>query len=204
MKVSTLTILISLATTAMLNAQQLPEQPEDISPLLIGETIPNSELTTLDGKTIAFHEIAKEKPTVLIIYRGGWCPYCNRHLAAIGQTEAEILELGYQVVAVSPDKAEKLQETAQKDSIRYRLFSDGDGAFTKAAGLAFQAPQRYGERLLDWSGGENTEGYLPVPAVFVLDQDATIQFEYINPNYKKRLPSEMLLAVLKALQAEEE
>ena len=204
MKRPMLAALLTLAATAMLNAQQLPEQPEDISPLLIGETMPNTELTALDGKTIAFHEIAKEKPTVLIIYRGGWCPYCNRHLAAIGQTEAEILELGYQIVAVSPDKAEKLQETAEKDSIRYRLFSDGDGTFAKATGLAFQAPKRYGERLLDWSGGENTDGYLPVPAVFVLDMDATIQFEYINPNYKKRLSSEMLLAVLKALRAEEE
>ncbi|MBK8968993.1 MAG: peroxiredoxin-like family protein [Saprospiraceae bacterium] len=204
MKGYILSALITLAATAMLHAQQLPEKPEDISPLLIGETMPNSELAALDGKTISFHDIAKEKPTVLIVYRGGWCPYCNRHLAAIGQSEAEILELGYQIVAISPDKAEKLRETAEKDSIRYRLFSDGDGAFAKAAGLAFQAPQRYGERLLDWSGGKNTDGYLPVPAIFVLDRDAAIQFEYINPDYKKRLPSEILLAVLKALQAAED
>ncbi len=204
MKVPILTALLALAATAPLNAQQLPEKAEDIAPLLIGETMPNTELTALDGTALAFHEIAKEKPTVLIIYRGGWCPYCNRHLAAIGQTEAEILELGYQIVAVSPDKVEKLRETAEKDSIRYRLFSDGDGAFAKATGLAFQAPERYGQRLLDWSGGENTEGYLPVPAVFVLDRDASIRFEYINPDYKKRLGSDMLLAVLKALQAEEE
>jgi peroxiredoxin len=192
--------ILALTFVTDLNAQ-LPEKPEDISPLLVGETFPDLKITGLDGASISFHEIIKEKPTVLIFYRGGWCPYCNRHLSAIGQVEADILELGYQVVAVSPDKMEKLRETVAKDELNYRLFSDASGELAKAAGIAFQAPERYGQRLLDWSGGENT-GFLPVPSVFILDTKGEILFEYINPNYKKRLDAELLLAVLKALPTE--
>jgi peroxiredoxin len=191
--------ILAVSLSTALHAQELPVNAEDIAPLLVGETFPNTELTAMDGSAVPFLDIVKEKPTVLVVYRGGWCPYCNRHLSALGQNEAAILELGYQVVAVSPDKIENLQEAAEKDSINYRLFSDGSGAFSKAVGIAFQAPERYEKRLLDWSGGENTARYLPVPSVFVLNTDGEIQFEYINPNYKKRLSGEMLLAVLKAL-----
>jgi hypothetical protein len=41
---------------------------------------------------------------------------------------------------------------------------------------------------------------IPVPTVMIVNQDRVIQFEYINPNYKERLNSEMLLAVLKTLK----
>ncbi|HRN25423.1 MAG: hypothetical protein IT276_02225 [Ignavibacteriaceae bacterium] len=34
---------------------------------------------------------------------------------------------------------------------------------------------------------------LPVPAVFIVDQDAIIQFEYVNPDYKVRLDKDVLL-----------
>lgn len=194
--------LFAFAFTTTLVAQ-LPENPEDISPLLVSETFPNVKVGATDGELTAFHSIVKEKPTVVIFYRGGWCPYCNAHLSEIGQKESEILELGYQVVAISPDKLENLEETAVKDEIKYKLFSDATGELTKAAGIAFKAPERYGNRLLDWSGGKN-KGFLPVPSVFVLDTKGEILFEYINPNYKQRLSGELLLAVLQVLKDETE
>ena len=185
---------------AALNAQ-IPEKAADICPLLTGETMPDLSLTGMNGEETSLHQIIAEKPTVLIFYRGGWCPYCNIHLGEIGQKEAEILELGFQVVAVSPDDAENLQETAGKDEADYRLFSDASGELSRAAGIAFQAPENCGQRLLDRSGGKNT-GFLPVPAVFVLNTQGEILFEYINPDYKKRLSGDLLLAVLNALGTE--
>lgn len=176
---------------------QLPTQAEDVSPLLIGETIPNITLSALDGKAVNFHDIAKEKPTVLVFYRGGWCPYCNKHLAALGQIEADVLKMGYQIVAVSPDEAKKMQGTIEKDIIHYQLYSDASGDFAKAVGIAFAAPERYTKMLSDWSGEKN-EGFLPVPSVFVLNTKGEILYEHISPNYKQRLPGDLLLAVLKA------
>lgn len=201
-KVFFLTILFAMALNTGLNAQ-IPENAEDIAPLLVGETFPDVKVTDTDAASISFHSILSEKPTVLIFYRGGWCPYCSLHLSEIGQKEEEILDLGFQVVAISPDKPEKLEETAIKDELKYRLFSDGSGELTKAAGIAFKAPERYGQRLLDWSDGQN-KGFLPVPSVFVLDTKGEILFEYINPNYKTRLSGDLLLAVLKVLQEEME
>lgn len=198
MKNTILFALLLLVNTSLL--AQLPENPEDVSPLLVGETMPDVQVTTLDGQSVNFLELVKAKPTVVIFYRGGWCPYCNRHLAEVGQAEADIIAAGYQILAISPDDAEHLKGTADKNDLKYQLLSDSNGALTKAAGLAFQAPERYGKMLGEHSGGGNSEGFLPVPAVLVLNTKGEILFEYINPNYKVRMSGELLKAVLQHIE----
>ncbi len=38
---------------------------------------------------------------------------------------------------------------------------------------------------------------LPVPAVFLVNTDGIIQFQYVNPNYTVRLKKEVILAAAK-------
>jgi len=195
-------LLITLVITVMAQATsfaQLPKQAEDISPLLYGEKIPDGVLTTPNGEDHQVSAIIEKKPTVLLVYRGGWCPYCNAHLAEIQKAESKILELGYQLVAVSPDAPEKLKTTDDKHQLHYSLYSDTRGDFLKALGLAFKAPAKYSKMLRDRSNEKN-QGFLPVPAVFVVDTSGTILFEYINPDYSTRISANLLLAVLKQLK----
>jgi peroxiredoxin len=181
---------------------QLPEKAEDISPLLIGENIPEATVKAPDGNELKVLELFSKKPTVLLFYRGGWCPYCNTHLAEIQEAETRILELGYQIIGISPDSPDNLKATDEKNKLNYSLYSDGDGSLTKAMGIAFKAPERSAARLFDYSGGMN-EGYLPVPSVFVVDTSGQIAFEYINPDYKTRISADLLLAVLEQLKIEQ-
>jgi peroxiredoxin len=193
-------LFAGLATFAA--SAQLPEKAEDISPLLIGEKIPDVALKATNGSNQQLHNIFGQKPTVLLFYRGGWCPYCNAHLAEIRDAESEVLKLGYQIVAVSPDSPENLQATDEKHNLAYSLYSDADGELIKAIGIAFKAPEKYAGMLSEKSDGQN-KGFLPVPAVFIVDTSGNIQFEYINPNFKTRLSAGMLLAVLKELNKEQ-
>ena len=180
----------------------LPEAAEDIAPLLPGELFPAEEVVGIDGQTTTITQVVKDEPAVVLFYRGGWCPYCNHHLAEVGELEEEIISAGFQIIAISPDRAEELQKTIDKNELKYRLFSDGDGALARAAGIAFRAPERYKNRLAEVSNQQNT-GFLPVPAVFVLDKSGEILFEYVNPNYRQRMNGQMLLAVLRTLELEE-
>jgi peroxiredoxin len=178
---------------------QIPERAEDISPLLNGETIPDATLTDPDGKQQQFSDIIGNQPAVLLFYRGGWCPYCNVHLSEIQEVEDKILQLGYQIVGISPDSPENLQQTDEKQKLNYSLFSDADGTFTKGIGIAFKAPERMSDMLTKSSDGKN-EGILPVPSVFVVDTSGKILFEYINPDFRTRMSASLLLAVLKELK----
>jgi peroxiredoxin len=191
-------IFIGMVCLTLSVSAQLAEKAQDISPLLIGETVPDAVLKSVDSSDQSFLSILSKKPTVVLFYRGGWCPYCNTHLSDIRDAESEILALGYQIIAISPDSPEYLKASDEKNELNYQLYSDANGKLTKAMGIAFKVAERRKEKLFNKSGGLN-DGFLPVPSVFIIDTSGQIVFEYINPNYKKRMSSKLLIAVLKNL-----
>lgn len=195
-----LTLLSVIMASVFLSVKaQLPEKAEDISPLLNGETLPNAVLKSPDGSAHNLLDVLKQKPSVVLFYRGGWCPFCNAHLAEIQQAQDEVVGLGYQIIAISPDSPENLQATDEKQELAYSLYSDANGQLTKSIGIAFKAPERSADMLFEYSAGQN-EGFLPVPSVFVVDTSGKILFEYINPDYKVRLSAGLLVAVLNNLK----
>ena len=196
-----LTFLLSL-TTLLGSAQlpaNIPQLASDVSPLLIGEKTPDLSVQNTSNDEVRIQALFGIKPTVLIFYRGGWCPYCNLHLAELQGIEQEILKEGYQIVAISPDSPENLKKSIEKNKIDYQLFSDANMELSRAFGIAFAVSEASKERLNISSGGKNP-GMLPVPSVFVVNQKGDILFEYINPDYKMRLKGNLLLAVLKELK----
>lgn len=182
-------------------AQSYPDKATDISPLLIGEKAPPVILTHLNGKTDSLSTLLRKQETVLIFYRGGWCPFCNVQLAELQSIESDILKLGYQIVAISPDSPENLKASVDKHKLNYQLLSDAKMNAAQLFGIAFNVPENSKERLAKSSGGENP-GQLPVPSVFVLNKEGEIVFEYINPDYKKRISAKLLQAVLKELKVQ--
>jgi peroxiredoxin len=176
----------------------LPKQAIEIAPLLIGEKIPSITLKSLDNTDVDLMELISKKRTVLVFYRGGWCPYCNAHLAALAEAEKELLDLGYQIIAISPDAPKSLKVTDDKEKLNYVLLSDSVGELSKAVGIAFEAPENYKATIAKGSDGVNNS-FLPVPAVFILNVNAEIEFEHIAPNFKNRISNDLLIAVAKSL-----
>lgn len=182
------------------NAQNdLPKLATDIAPLLIGEKIPSIILKSVDNTNVDLAALIGSKKTILVFYRGGWCPYCNLHLSALGEAEKELLGLGYQIIAVSPDAPKNLKVTTDKDKLNYVLLSDSKGELTKAVGIAFQTPPNYLPIITKGSDGVNTT-FLPVPSVFILNLKGEIQFEHITPDIKHRITNDLLVAAAKALK----
>ncbi len=193
-------ILLSLLVLNLSWAKaQVAEKAEDICPLLVGEQVPKMKMKTSDVRWVETEIQFMKKRTVLLFYRGGWCPYCNAHLAAVGDMEKQILDMGFQIVAIAPDSPEELTKSRYKNKINYTLLSDEHGEYIKAMGLAFKAAERHKVKIRKYSDGKNP-GILPVPALFVLDQDGVILFEHIDPQYKQRISTNMLMNVLKGLQ----
>jgi len=179
---------------------RIAEQAQDISPLLIGESIPEATLLDKEGNLLILNNLITSKPTVLAFYRGGWCPYCNKHLSALADIEEEIIKMGYQIIAVSPDDYRNLKPTESNTHLNYRLLSDPEGVFIQEVGIAFKTPEKLKSFIASKAQTGDTTELLPVPTTMVLDQSGKIQFEYINPDYKERLSGEMLLGVLKTLK----
>jgi len=132
--ISALFVLSSQVIAA--TATNIAESAEQVSPLLPGLAVPNIELKDQYGKTVSLAERFKEKTTVLIVYRGGWCPYCSKQLANVQKIEKELADLGAQIIAVSPDSPEKLAES-KITSPNYQLLSDDSLLLAQKLGLAF-------------------------------------------------------------------
>lgn len=195
-----MSIFLSLFTCKATVNLEIPTKAEDISPLLIGEKLPDAQLQNPDGKTVEIKEILSQKNTVLVFYRGGWCPYCNMQLSGLVKIEQEILDLDYQIVAISPDDYQNLNSTEEKENIHYHLYSDPNGKFIQDIGIAFQTPTMVKSYIATKGQKGKSAESIPVPTVMVVNKEREIVFEYINPNYKERLSGEMLLAVLKTLK----
>lgn len=178
----------------------VPQNAEDISPLLVGETVPNAALQDSKGNQINLKEYLSKQPTVLVFYRGGWCPYCSTHLSSLADIEQDILGLGYQIIAISPDNYQNLKSTENKNNINYTILSDPQGKFIQDIGIAFETPTMLKGFIATKGQKGDTSQVMPVPTVMVLDKDGIILFEYINPNYKERISGAMLLAVLKTIK----
>jgi peroxiredoxin len=175
---------------------------EDVRPLKEGAQAPGSTLRRPDGEAVKLSKLYAAKPSVLIFYRGGWCPYCNTHLGQISKAEPELLKLGYQVLAISPDRPEALAAALDKGGFKYELLSDSDMELTKAFGLAFRVDDPTVEKYrgfgidLDKASGRNHH-LLPVPAVYIVDTKSAIRFAHWDADYKKRLTPDDLLTAAK-------
>lgn len=181
----------------------VPLKPEDISPLLTGEQIPVLRLPRSSGEMFDLNKSVAETPTILVFYRGGWCPYCNRQLSGLQEIEKDLKDLGYQIIAVSTDSPENLSKTMNKEKLSYTLLSDADLNAAKRFGIAFKSPKNYDKFLPETSGGKNIDKLLPVPSVFILNKKGTILFEYINPDITQRMSAPLLKAAAKSLLEED-
>ena len=194
-KVKSIQLLLLFLFVSTIGNAQIPQNAEDISPLLIGEKLPEATLLDENGESISLYEEIAKKKTVLVFYRGGWCPYCNMQLSSLAATEKDILELGYQIIAVSPDDYQNLKPSGDKNKTGYKLYADADGSFIKNIGIGFTPSERTTNYIAKKTTGKTTN-ILPVPTVLVLNTSGEILFEYISPNYKQRISPELLLAVL--------
>lgn len=180
----------------------VPLKAEDVSPLLAGEQIPVLQLRKSTGENFDLNKSVSETPTIIVFYRGGWCPYCSKQLAGLQEIEKDLTKMGYQVIAISTDSPENLNESMTKEKLSYTLLSDADLNAAKRFGIAFKSPKSYDKFLPETSGGKNIDKLLPVPSVFILNKKGGILFEYINPNITQRISAPLLKAAAAALRDE--
>ncbi len=197
------------APAAAADTQAAPAWPQSdkaVTPLMLGNTLPDVMLRTLENMPISLKAAVGGKPAVLVFYRGGWCPFCMTQLSGLRLIQKDLQALDYQLIAISPDQPALLKRTLGRESIGYRLLSDRDAAAMRAFGIGYQADAAmlktlagYNIDLETYSG--QTHHVLPVPSVYMVDAAGILQFSYVHPDYRVRVPHEVILAAAKAIKA---
>ena len=184
----------------------------EVQPLVAGDLAPRFVVETVHGEAFDFDPANLDKPAIILVFRGGWCPYCNMYLSDMRHVVPRIRSMGIDVLFLSGDRSELLYESlegqAQEDidGLDYTILSDANAQASIALGIAFRAQDRtvnYVKKKGDGYRESSMErhGILPVPAVFAVGRDGVLAFTYVNPDYTVRLPADELLAVAKEIAA---
>lgn len=69
---STLLVVLTSSVATDRAFAQLPDDPTEVRPLLVGSEAPDAPLTTADGSATTLHAVLGDAPAVVVFYRGGW------------------------------------------------------------------------------------------------------------------------------------
>jgi peroxiredoxin len=195
---SAVALLLLAGIAGAASSTDVPSDPAKVVPLPVGSAMPAVVVRNPDGTEHRIGPGPLARPVVLIFYRGGWCPYCNRHLGALKKIEPDLVQLGYDLLFLSADRPEILYSSLKEPDVHYTLLSDATLSAARAYHVAYHldaaAMAKYGEYGVDLEAASGqTHHQLPVPAVFIIDRAGVIRFVYANPDYTVRITPPALL-----------
>lgn len=167
-----------------------------------GDTVPDFTLVSVDGETLAAPELLAHGPVLLVFFRFAGCPVCNIALPYYDRALRPGLEAqGVRLVAVSPQVPGKLQDIKTRHQLGFTVVTDPDNALARAFGIVFEpdetaraAALARGSSLPEVTGTGTWE--LPMPAVVLIDTDATVRFAEVTPDWLARSEAETILSAI--------
>jgi peroxiredoxin len=174
------------------NVADLLDQGVPTDSIKVGDVLEPFSLADATGTPVSLDEIVESGPAVLVFYRGGWCPYCN---LALRTYQRELLPqlgaLGARLVAISPQSPDESLSTVEKAALEFTVLSDPASRLADRIGIAFEQADDVlaAQRTLGLDLSKvNAEGAvrLPRPTVLIVDQDRTVRFVDVQPDYTAR------------------
>jgi peroxiredoxin len=203
------TVLSHSNRVAAADYANLPASAQDTTPLRKGDRAPAFTVRTVDDEEFNFDPKNLERTTVLISFRGGWCPYCNMHLSELRTVIPQITKGGADVLFLSNDAPYQLYSSLNQETqddiagLDYTILSDAEINAARALGTAFRTDERMTD-YLDEKGREYSgtsigkHNALAVPAVYVIDRTGMIVYDFVTPDYKIRISADDLLVAVDA------
>lgn len=173
----------------------------------VGDGVQGFSLEEVDGEVLTLDSLVADGPTVLIFFRYAGCPACNIALPYYDRALApELKALGARLVAVSPQVPERLVEIKRRHGLSFEVATDRDNALGRRFGILFEsdaasqaAAKARGAFIGDTTG--TGTGELPMPAVVIIDQDHTVRFAEVSPDWLARTEAEPVIATIKSILA---
>jgi peroxiredoxin len=158
------------------------------------------------GRPIHSADLLALGPLVVNFFRGRWCPYCVTELEIWRDLHTEVRKKGALLVAISPQTTRQNNFTIEQHALPFPLLSDPGAATAEDFGIAYTIPEqhrRYYQSILvnipfnnaglNYHNATEASWRLPLPAVFVIDQNNTITFAEAHADFRVRPePTEIL------------
>ena len=167
-----------------------------------GDEMPDFILPDEAGKLVRLETLLKKGPVAIAFNRGHWCPYCRVNTVALTKAHREATEHGGQIVAILPDRQKFTTTLKAETQAPFPLLTDMDNGYALGLDLVVWVGAEM-QQLLPRAGADvptyqgNESWLIPIPATFVVGTDGRIVARHVDPDYRKRIEVEDLLAALK-------
>ncbi|MGB2711231.1 MAG: redoxin domain-containing protein [Conexibacter sp.] len=156
--------------------------------LSIGEMLPHDlPFVEHDRGPVTWADLCG-RPTVLLFYRGNWCPLCMAQVSEIAARWREVEATGAQVVLVSPQDEAHTRSLASRHGVAFRYLRDDGLAASRRLGIVDPNGTP--------SGMIGYDGDTVLPTLVVTDGEGRIVFVDQTDNYRVRPTPDTVLAAL--------
>jgi len=132
-----------------------------------GDVAPDFTLPSDDGRTVSLSDLRGRK-VIVYFYPAAMTPGCTTQACDFTDSLSSLRAAGYEVLAISPDKPEKLAKFRERDSLAITLLSDPDRSVMTSYGA-------FGEKKLY---GKVVEGV--IRSTFVVDETGKVELAQYN------------------------
>lgn len=183
-----------------LNAGGIPAES-----VAVGQELPAATLRDPAGSPVALSDALGDRGTVIVFYRGSWCPYCN--IALKHYQEALLPELrrrGVELVAISPQTPEASDLAVANGGLEFTVLSDPGNALVRELGILTEpsASARRAHTALGFDVADSnadSTGDIPFPTVLVVDANRRVAFVDVHVDYTTRTEVPEIVAAVDAL-----
>jgi peroxiredoxin len=166
-----------------------------------GELMPPFMLPDETGRLIHLDSLLANGPVAVMFFRGHWCPYCRLNVRAVIQAQDRIVASGAQVVAVMPETQGYTEKFKAEAGAPFPILTDLDNGYALSLNLAIWLGGEIKQLLSyqDMASFHGNDGWvLPIPAAFVVGRDGLVKARFVDPDFRKRMAIDDLVAALKA------
>jgi peroxiredoxin len=170
-----------------------------------GEAMPPFMLPDETGRLVSLRSLIGKGPAIVMFYRGHWCPYCRLNVRAVIQAQDDIAALGGQIIAIMPETQKYAERFKSESGAPFPVLTDLDNGYALSLNLAIWLGTEIQQLLsyLDLSDFHGNDGWvLPIPATFVVGRDGLVKARFVDPDFRKRMEIDDLLAVVRSASEE--
>jgi peroxiredoxin len=165
-----------------------------------GETMPPFILPDETGRLISLSSLLAKGPLAVMFFRGHWCPYCRLNVRAVIEAMDRIVAAGGGIVAIMPETQAFAGKFKQESGAPFPVLTDLDNGYALSLNLAIWLGAEIRKLLSyqDMASFHGNDGWmLPIPATFVVGRDGLVKARFVDPDFRKRMAIDDLIAALK-------
>jgi peroxiredoxin len=168
-----------------------------------GEPMPSFLLPDDSGRLVSLESLLQRGPVALAFHRGHWCPFCRLSFNALARAHAAIASEGLEIVVIMPELRRFTSAFKADQGAALTILSDLDNGYALSLNLAIWLGDEMKERLQaradrnipEYQG--NDSFVVPIPATFVVGTDGRVRARFVDPDYRKRMETDALIAALR-------